>query len=305
MHSVFEEIQARGDHVRASKGWNKEIMGVLLELTDPRARLSKTESRGKLFSCLGQLCWYLAKSNDLDFISYYLKNYQRYADGDVIYGGYGPRLFNWGGLNQVANITKLLNEKRTTRQAVIQLFDAHDIVAEPEEIPCTCTLQFLVRDSKLHMFTSMRSNDVVWGLPHDLFCFTMLQEIIARELKLEVGTYKHAVGSLHLYDDKTEEAESFLKEGFQSREPMPPMPIGDPWPSIRFLLEAESALRTGREFLSAELTKIDPYWGDLVRLLQVFKAREQGDDNTIENVRRNMASEIYLPFIKSVRSELK
>jgi thymidylate synthase len=304
MRSVFEEIHARGDHVRASKGPNTEIMGVLLELTNPRARLSKTESRGKLFSCLGQLCWYLAKSNDLAFISYYLKQYEEYADGDVIYGGYGPRLFNWGGLNQVANITRLLKQKPTTRRAVVQIFDANDIVAEPEEIPCTCTLQFMVRSKKLHMFVSMRSNDVLWGLPHDLFCFTMLQEIIARDLGVEIGTYKHAAGSLHLYDDKMEEVKSFLGEGLQStKDHMPPMPIGDPWPGIALLLQAESAIRTGEVFDDAKLDNIDPYWSDLVRLLQVFKARRRKDTNALKALRGKIASDIYLPFIKNGRNE--
>ena len=43
------------------------------------------------------------------------------------------------------------------------------------------------------MLTYMRSNDAYWGLPHDVFAFTMLQEILARSLTLELGTYKHAV----------------------------------------------------------------------------------------------------------------
>jgi thymidylate synthase len=306
MRSVFQEIEERGDHVLASKGRNREIMGVLLELTNPRARLSRTESRGKLFSCLGLLCWYLAKANDLPFISYYLQNYGDYADGDLIFGGYGPRLFNWGGLNQVANVINLLKTKRSTRQAVIQLFDAHDIVAEHKEIPCTCTLQFMVRHRALHMFTCMRSNDVIWGLPHDLFCFTMLQDIVARDLGIEIGTYKQAVGSLHLYDNKIDEAKSFLSEGLQSTlEPMPPMPGGDPWPNIGLLLEAEASLRTGRSFDVTKLIKIDPYWVDLVRLLQVFRAKQDGDRSAIMELRRNMASKIYLPFIKSGRTELQ
>lgn len=306
MHSVFDEIQTRGEAVQTSSGPNKEIMGVLLELTNPRARLSRTESRGKLYSCLGMLCWFLAKANDLSSISYYLPNYAEWADGDTIFGGYGPRLFNWGGLNQIANVTHLLKKKSSTRQAVIQLFDANDIVAEHKEIPCTCTLQFLIRHNKLHMFTCMRSNDVYWGLPHDLFCFTMFQEIIARDLGIEIGTYKHAVGSLHLYDDKIEEAKSFLGEGFQStREPMPPMPVGNPWAPIAFLLKAESAIRAGCAFDSAKLKTIDPYWADLVRLLQIFNARRRGDTNAIKELRRDIASAIYFPFIKNGADKLQ
>jgi thymidylate synthase len=188
MHTVFEGILKNGEEIRPTKGAAKEINGVLLELTNPRARLSRTETRGKPYSCLGELCWYLAKTNNLSFISYYLPVYTKYADGDLIFGGYGPRLFNWDGLDQIANIIAMLREKPHSRQAVVQLFDAEDIVGEHNDVPCTCTLQFMLRRDRLLMFVNMRSNDAYWGLPHDVFSFTMLQEIMARTLDVEVGS---------------------------------------------------------------------------------------------------------------------
>jgi len=147
MRLVIEEIQARGARVKPRKGWTTELTGVMLEITNPRARLSRTETRGKPYSCLGELCWYLAKTNDLGFIRYYLREYEQSADGNIIFGGYGPRLFDWKGQDQVANVTALLRKRPNSRQAVIQLFDAHDIVElpEPKDIPCTCTLQFMIR----------------------------------------------------------------------------------------------------------------------------------------------------------------
>jgi thymidylate synthase len=72
MRSVIEEILNNGNEIKPTKGSAIEVTGVLLELTNPRARLSRTETRGKPFSCLGELCWYLAKTNDLGFISYNL-----------------------------------------------------------------------------------------------------------------------------------------------------------------------------------------------------------------------------------------
>ena len=74
------------------------------------------------------------------------------------------------------------------------------------------------------MFTNMRSNDAFIGLPHDIFAFTMIQEIVARALKLEPGTYSHAVGSLHLYKTNRDAARKYLKEGWQSTVVMPRCP---------------------------------------------------------------------------------
>ena len=183
MHDVIDEILSTGKRIEATKGWNTELSGVLLELTNPRARLSRTETRANRSACLGELCWYLARTNDLAFIEYYLPEYKKYADGDVIFGGYGPRLFDWRGLNQMDNVVALLKRKPHTRQAVIQLFDAFDIMEARKDIPCTCTLQFMIRSKRLNMFTTMRSNDAYWGLPHDVFalpCFRRYGEDLGR-----------------------------------------------------------------------------------------------------------------------------
>ena len=192
MRWVFDSILQHGQAIHPTKGPAKELSGVLLELTNPLARISRTETKGKPFSCLGELLWYLARTKDLPFISYYLPAYKKYADGQEIFGGYGPRLFDWDGLSQFDNVVDTLKEKPDSRRAVIQLFDAEDIVEPHGDIPCTCTMQLMVRDSHLHMFTYMRSNDAFVGMPHDIFCFTMLQEIMARALSCELGTVSHA-----------------------------------------------------------------------------------------------------------------
>src|SRR6185437_7879018 len=246
---VIATILKSKSRTKPSRGAATESTGALLKITNPRARLSRTEGRGLLFSCLGELLWYLAKSNSVQFISYYVPKYSEESDdGRTVHGGYGPRLFNMRGINQIQNVISLLKERPDSRRAVIQLFDAADIARQHKDVPCTCTLQFMRRGQRLHMFTTMRSNDAFMGLPHDVFAFTMLQEIIARTLGVELGEYSHAVGSLHLYDVHRKRAQRLIKEGWQTtRLAMPPMPLGDPWPSVRKVLEAERAIRRGRK----------------------------------------------------------
>jgi hypothetical protein len=59
---VYPKILRNGQRVKASKGWNKELFGVVLELKNPLARLSRSETKGTVFSCLGETLWYLAGS---------------------------------------------------------------------------------------------------------------------------------------------------------------------------------------------------------------------------------------------------
>lgn len=301
MRSVTERILDRGIPVIATKGSTTEISGVLLEIEDPRARLSRTESRGKPFSCLGELCWYLAGSGDLSFISYYLPKYEQSADDGLLFGAYGPRLFDWDGTNQVQNVISHLRRKATTRQAVIQIFDRGDIVGDHKDVACTCTLQFMIREDALHLIVSMRSNDAYLGMPHDIFCFTMLQEIIASDLSVSLGTYKHAVGSLHLYDDMLEAARQFVDEGWQSTlTPMPPMPSGSPWPAIAILLDAEATIREAGTLDTELPVELDPYWADLVRLLQIFRLKKEKTASGIDQIHGRFSSNVYDPFITSL-----
>lgn len=281
--------------VETTRGRSHELLGVSALIRRPRARLCRSETRGRAFSCLGELVWYLSGSNALEPIARYISKYRKESeDGKTVYGGYGPRLFGQHGHDQIANVLTLLRDSPTSRRAVIQLFDAADISARRPEIPCTCTLQFLARDGQLHLIAHMRSNDAFIGLPHDVFCFTMLQEIMARSLGLEMGPYRHMVGSLHLYEENVPDAEALLGEHFQQRIEMPAMPEGDPWPAIAQLVKGEARARAREEFDASELLA-DPYWADLLRLLQIFHAA----DERVEEMRSAIQFAGYRPYIRA------
>ncbi|MGB4925590.1 MAG: thymidylate synthase [Giesbergeria sp.] len=297
---VYKQILGRGTAIRPSKGPAREISGVLLKLSAPRVRLSRSESRGLLFSCLGELLWILAGSNRLDFIQHYIPGYDEFSDDKkTIYGAYGPRLFGDSPDNQVPRVIQLLKDKRDSRQAVMQLFDRTDTLAPHLDIPCTCTLQFLVRAGRLHMLTSMRSNDAWLGLPHDVFTFTMLQELVARSLGIELGEYKHAIGSLHLYDEHHDRARRFLDEGWQLRRPMPPMPQGDPWGSVKSLIAFERKVRTGRDGIPNPHDTMEPYWADLATLLTLHKAYlVRNNQPEINRLKRRIREDVYSTYIR-------
>lgn len=119
------------------------------------------------------------------------------------HGAYGPRLYS-----QLYEIQQLLTKDPNTRQAVATIWSPGVDLRPlpPSDLPCTVMLQFLVRDGKLIMHTTMRSNDVWWGLAYDVFQFTMLQQTLARCLGLTCGPYHHHAVSLHIYEKDIETA---------------------------------------------------------------------------------------------------
>ncbi len=81
MYETLSELLKQSVSIKVHKGIViGEITGAVLRLTNPRARISMTETRGKTFSALGELMWYLSKTNKLDFIKYYIDTYNEFSD---------------------------------------------------------------------------------------------------------------------------------------------------------------------------------------------------------------------------------
>jgi thymidylate synthase len=307
LYKLYNALEAKGHwHDGGSRGKSLELIGVAIRITHPRARISRSENRGKPFSALGELLWYLAGSDTLDFIQPYVREYKKDAVDGVLEGAYGPRLWSMRGqIDQFQSIETLLNGKPGSRRAVIQLFNAEDIATTHKEIPCTTTLQFHLRDKHLHMSVTLRSNDAYWGLPHDVFCFTMLQEMIARRLGVEIGEYYQYVGSMHVYEDYIADMREYLVEGIHQRIEMPAMPGGDPFAIIPQLLAIEARLRAGETVDANEVG--DPYWADIVRLFQVFWAKELNEGeyaSRVGKLREELVSRSYRPYVEG-RLQLK
>ena len=144
------------------------------------------------------------------------------------------------------------------------------------------------------MATYMRSNDAYVGLPHDIFAFTMLQELIARSIDAELGSYHHMAGSLHLYDKKRALASAYVDEGCQPTVDiaMPRMPTGDPWPGLNQLVSAEALIRTTGSAQSIEMPP-DDYWADLVRLLIGYRLLSDDKVKDALKLRAELKSNLY------------
>jgi thymidylate synthase len=297
-HAITAVLDEGGNN-SAKRGDTIEVIGAVLELSNPRARLSRTEKRRRVSGAVAELCWYLRGTNEGEPIAFWLPNYRDEFEPDgTVHGGYGPRLFGDGPDAQVQNIIALLKESPSTRRAVIQVFDRHDLYSGHrfKDVPCTSTLQFLLRQGQLNLVTSMRSNDVYLGLPFDVFSFTMLQELVARELDVEVGRYIHMVGSLHLYDTNRSDVEHFLAEGWQSTDsPMPPMPGGSQWGGVSSLLKVEEALRNGAAIEGIDMPD-EPYWEDLARVLAHRVAINRANTSLAQSVAAGFHNAAFADF---------
>ncbi|MCK5506860.1 MAG: thymidylate synthase, partial [Thermodesulfovibrionia bacterium] len=246
-----------GDKVDPRGMNTREIVNAHLTLRDPRDRLIFDKAR-KMNIAFAIADWVqiMVGNDDLEFLARFATAIRGFADPKKPHklgGAYGPRLKHQE-FDQIQGVIGRLKEDSNSRQAVLTIYDGRpDLVTESHVVPCTLSLQFLIRDSRLNCIATMRSNDIVWGLTYDVFNFTMIQEYVAVKVGIPLGDYLHNAGSLHLYADRDAKMVKALGEPIRSAPKMDPMPeslnIGLLYESINLAFELGTRLfwdRIGR-----------------------------------------------------------
>lgn len=185
-----------------------ECLNAITVINDPTRNIVTSDDRKlPMRYAVGELLWYLSGSNRLKDISIFSKVWERMSDdGETVNSAYGDRIFSRFGFNQMRYVENALLKDPNTRQAVIHIKDPVEYTENPtKDVPCTVCLQYFIRDGKLHSTTYMRSNDLWTGFPYDIFSFTSFQIMLAFRLGVDIGTYTHIAGSLHLYERSLEE----------------------------------------------------------------------------------------------------
>jgi thymidylate synthase len=301
----LDEIQAATLSLLLSAGQSttprrlptREVLGVAFCLSNARKRcVTIPARRWSLPLAIGEFCWHASASTSVEALAFYSKRWREFADDQATIRGscYGRAVFEKGndGVSQWQHVVELLRIDPDSRRALILLASPASVANKlAKDVACATAIQFVVRNRSLSAIVSMRSNDVLWGLPYDVFFFTMLQELLAVTLGLDLGTYYHSVGSLHLYDRHLELAHRVLTDEGGFPFEMPTMKAVD---QLREFLDTEAALRHGQSPLRIE-KRMDPYWKQLVEVLSWFGQRKQGASNW-----NDIEGSMYLPLLRNL-----
>lgn len=282
--AVLRHVVEHHRFVNAPRGnASREVIGASFQLADPSARVPFLAARrvNPVYN-LAEVLWYLAGRKDVGMIAHYAPIRRAGTPKGVPddESAYGPRIFRPGtdgGPSSFTKVIELLRTEADSKRGVLPVFAATDL-DDPgaASIPCLLGLQLLLREGKLHMVVYMRANDADRGLLADVFSFTFIQEFAARLLGVELGTYTHHVGSLHIAEADMPRVHRVLAEAASTDPPaltMPRMPVSANWRDIERLLEIEHALRDNTaSFTSVAATSLgmDRYWQQVVLLLETY-----------------------------------
>jgi len=226
MRNVFKGKTANAVWMKAAKsfiendhpmqesraGNTDEVLHSNFSISNPRQRwvASRVPAMNPAFA-IAEVVWILNGRNDASFLTYWNKKLVKYSGKSAnLHGAYGYRLREHIGFDQLHMAFNTLSHNPTSRQVVLQIWDANiDLPIEEgkprdADIPCNIFSLLKIRDNKLHWMQICRSNDLILGVPYNFIQFTFLQEVLAGWLGVEVGDYVHICDSLHIYHDKME-----------------------------------------------------------------------------------------------------
>ena len=147
--------------------------------------------------------WYLSGANNIEKLGELYGKipeiWKRMADKEgYVNSNYG---WQWNRSRQLETVIDTLKRNPRTRQAAISIYDNKENYMYNNDTPCTYAIQFTIQAQHLNMCVTMRSNDLWYGFCNDQYCFSKLQELVATETGLLIGSYYHFAHNLHLYDN--------------------------------------------------------------------------------------------------------
>lgn len=293
---LVDEVWNYHTYVSCPRGQTvKERLAVQFSITDPRKRLLTVPERdASLCYVIAESLWYLLGSDKTEWIANYSAFWKNISDdGVTANSAYGSRIFKrhpkvaGGRLTQWDYVKEELKKDPDSRRAVVLIRTPDDSIDAQLDVPCTLSLQFFIRGGKLHLVSTMRSSDLILGITNDIPAFCLFQELLARDLGVELGTYTHTSNSLHVYERHFPMCETIAsrKRGVPYSVALPPLPPGEiPVAQMDRVQEVARSITTPaglEQFYNTGLHFImdgqDPYWCDWAKILVAHRAGKLGE----------------------------
>lgn len=190
LHYGCKHILRNGEIVTVRGKETRELHPYFIQINDPTRRTLLYPHRGSNpFAVLFETLWVLGnKSNDISLLKKFLPRAVDYSDdGKTWRAGYPERIRNYGnvggigcnlGVDQLLYVYDKLKADPETRQAVISLWNPEEDcylnglrgftddnrgLLKSKDFPCSNHLVFLIRNGKLDLTFTIRSNDMIFG----------------------------------------------------------------------------------------------------------------------------------------------
>ncbi len=189
-----------------------ELEKVAIELKNPRKCLVSFPFRNiSRKYCAGEFALFMGEETNVEAYEFYSKKWRELDVDGTVSSAYGERIFSDKrdptGVSRFDYALQQLIENKESKNAVVMMRDWTDNrPTHQKDRCCTLSISFMIRENKLNMIVHMRSSDLWFGLPYDLFWYSAVMQRMLWLFNnkvgasVELGTYTHFCNSLHVYE---------------------------------------------------------------------------------------------------------
>jgi thymidylate synthase len=202
IRNLFKDALAAEDYVTDKTGCKMlEVMGACFIANEPA-----------IFGTVNQdyvnreIQWYEGQSLNVNDIPPPVPQiWKQVATPDgFINSNYGWCIYSGENCDQFMSCINTLRKDPESRRAIM-IYTRPSMQFEynragMSDFMCTNTVQYFIRNGRVHAVVNMRSNDVVFGYKNDYAWQKHVLDKVAKELELPVGNIIWQVGSLHVYE---------------------------------------------------------------------------------------------------------
>jgi len=226
---VLEDLWHDPDFVTSPRGMEvREIKDCSMEISNPLENIFTNKFRSSPLKYIaGEILWYFSGTNNPTYIENYASMWKSLHNSDeTVNSSYGNLIFtekNEHGFTQYQWIIESLKRDKDSRQAFMHFNKPYHQFLENKDQVCTLQSLFHIRDDKLYMTLTMRSNDVIYGFMTDWAFFSILHYHVFLHLRiyypfLRMGSYTHISHSMHLYERHYDLVKKMVGPDINNRE---------------------------------------------------------------------------------------
>ena len=212
-HDLVKLVMEKGTHKKTRTGVDTiSYFGAFYKVDLSEGFPLLTTKKMQWKSLLHEVLWYLSGENHIRNLRQHTKIWDAWADEDgnleTAYGYYWRHFpsaqkdknGHWQ-IKEVDQIQYVIDEimrNPSSRRLVVSAWEPGNATTSKLP-PCHYSFVFNVNSGKLNCHLTQRSGDIALGIPFNLAAYSLLTQVIAQQVGLELGEFAHTIIDAHIY----------------------------------------------------------------------------------------------------------
>ena len=212
-HDLVKLVMEKGKHKKTRTGVDAiSYFGAFYKVDLSKGFPLLTTKKMQWKSLLYEVLWYLSGENHIRNLRKHTKIWDAWADEDgnleTAYGYYWRHFpsaqkdkdgqWQVKEVDQIQYVIDEIKRNPSSRRLVVTAWEPGNAIASKLP-PCHYSFVFNVNNGKLNCHLTQRSGDIALGIPFNLAAYSLLTQVIAQQVGLELGEFAHTIIDAHIY----------------------------------------------------------------------------------------------------------